>query len=49
MRRYGVRWRCDSHTATYTNSRTSLTYALGIRDGAQVGTIDGHDAGIGIG
>jgi ATP-dependent exoDNAse (exonuclease V) alpha subunit len=41
--------RARSHAAIYTDSRAGLTDALGIRDGAQIGAIDGHDAGISLG
>lgn len=41
--------RARSHAAIYTDSRANLTEALGIRDGAQIGAIDGHDAGIALG
>ena len=41
--------RARSHAAIYTDSRSALTDALGIRDGAQIGAIDGHDAGIALG
>nr|WP_281377264.1 AAA family ATPase [Stakelama sediminis] len=33
--------RARSHAALYTDSRAALTEALGLRDGAQVGAIDG--------
>lgn len=41
--------RARFHAAIYTDSRASLTEALGIRDGAQIGAVDGHDTGLGIG
>jgi hypothetical protein len=34
--------------ALYTDNRIDLTEALGIRDGAQIGAIDGHDTSIGL-
>jgi len=44
--------RARSHATLYTDSRASLTEALGIRDGAQIGALDevlGKDAGIDLG
>ena len=41
--------RARSHAAIYTDSRAGLTGALGLRDGAQIGAIDGHNAGVGLG
>ena len=41
--------RARASAAVYTDSRSALTDALGIRDGAQLGAIDGHGTGLGLG
>lgn len=41
--------RVKSHAALYTDSRSKLAEVLGICDGAQIGALDGHDAGLGLG
>jgi ATP-dependent exoDNAse (exonuclease V) alpha subunit len=41
--------RARASAAIYTDSRSALTEALDIRDGAQLGAIDGHDTGLGLG